>query len=269
MKKKKRSLFITNLFNSITNFDYYKKISTEKISNGIKYFIQIVIIYAIIATIGMIYNMYTGVNEIKEFITSEISELNYSNGILTVNNGEYKSFFNNSLVVDTSKENIEEYENNSNIVLGKEYCTIKMDDHIFKIRYNDYFYEDINKDDIIKFLSNQKYYVMFSIIIFIWTTIILAISTIMDVLIIALVGLIMSKIIGNNEMKFSNMFNMAIHAITLPVVLSMIYYLVNVFIGFYIKYFSIMYTSIATIYMMTSILLITIDKNKDNNIQDN
>ena len=34
------------------------------------------------------------------------------------------------------------------------------------------------------------------------------------------------------------------------------------------KYFSIMYTSIATIYMMTSILLITSDNNENNNIQD-
>ena len=76
----------------------------------------------------------------------------------------------------------------------------------------------------------------------------------------------MSKII-NRALNFTNMFNIAIHAITLSILLSAIYYVINVATGFYIKYFSIMYTSIAIIYMMTSILLITSDNNEENNVQ--
>ena len=76
-----------------------------------------------------------------------------------------------------------------------------------------------------------------------------------------------SKII-NKKFSFTNTFNIAVHAITLPVLLGAIYYVLNTFTGFYMKYFSIMYTSIATIYMMTSILLITSDNNENNNIQD-
>ena len=76
-----------------------------------------------------------------------------------------------------------------------------------------------------------------------------------------------SKIINKN-FSFANTFNIAVHAITLPVLLGAIYYVLNTLTGFYMKYFSIMYTSIATIYMMTSILLITSDNNENNNIQD-
>ena len=114
---------------------------------------------------------------------------------------------------------------------------------------------------------NAKFYIPAILIIIIWVCILMTISTITDVLVIALIGYIISKII-NKKFSFTNTFNIAVHAITLPVLLGAIYYVLNTFTGFYMKYFSIMYTSIATIYMMTSILLITSDNNENNNIQD-
>lgn len=270
MNKEKRQPVILNLFKSIKDFDYYKQVSIEKLSKSYIYFFVLIFIYSVVTTIGLIYNMKKNVDKLQEFINTEINTLSYSEGILTINNNEYKSFFNNYLIIDTGKENNDEYENNANIVIGKQYCSVKLENNVFKFKYNHYFYEDINKDDIIRMLSNKnaQYYVIFSIIIFIIVAIILTISTITDILIIALIGIVISKIIGNNELKFSNIFKIAVHAITLPIILSMIYYMINTFIGFYIKYFSIMYTSIASIYVMTAILLITMDsyKKNDNNI---
>ena len=73
-----------------------------------------------------------------------------------------------------------------------------MDEHILKIKYNDYFYEDINKDDIINMLNsiNAKFYIPAILIIIIWVCILMIISTITDVLVIALIGYIISKIIN-------------------------------------------------------------------------
>ncbi|MBO5349627.1 MAG: DUF1189 family protein [Clostridia bacterium] len=266
MGEEKKQSFISNLFKSIKDFDYYKQIYTEKISKSFIYFIILIIVYSIITTIGIVYNMNKSINQTADFINTEINNLNYSNGILTINNNEYKSFFNNYIIIDTSKENNNEYENKANIVIGKQYCTLKLENNIFKFKYNDYFYEDINKEDIMQILTNKntQFYIIFSILALLITIITLAFSTVMDILIIALIGSIMAKIIGNNEFKFSNMFKIAVHAITLPIILSCIYYILNTFTGFYIKYFSIMYTSITTIYVVTAILLITADKSKSN-----
>lgn len=269
MKNTKRHFFIIDFAKSIKNFDYYKEIADEKISKSLKYFFKLVILYSVILSACTIINVNKGINEFKNLINTEISDLNYSNGILHVNNDESKTLFNKYVIIDTSKDELSELENKAQVVIGKEYCTVKMDEHILKIKYNDYFYEDINKDDIINMLNsiNAKFYIPAILIIIIWVCILMTISTITDVLVIALIGYIISKII-NKKFSFTNTFNIAVHAITLPVLLGAIYYVLNTFTGFYMKYFSIMYTSIATIYMMTSILLITSDNNENNNIQD-
>lgn len=269
MKNTKRHFFIIDFAKSIKNFDYYKEIADEKISKSLKYFFKLVILYSVILSVCTIINVNKGINEFKNLINTEISDLNYSNGILHVNNDESKTLFNKYVIIDTSKENLEELENKAQIVIGKEYCTVKLDNNILKIKYNDYFYADINKEDIINILSNLsiKFYIIMSVIVLIWIFILMTISTITDVLVIATMGYIISKII-NKQFTFTNIFNIAIHAITLSVLLGGIYYIINSLTGFYMKYFSIMYTSIAIIYIMTSILLITSDNNENNNIQD-
>lgn len=269
MNQTKKQPFILNLFRSIKDFDYYKDVSNEKNSKTILYFIILIIMYSLIVTIGIVYEVNKTVKEVKETINTEINSLEYADGILKINNDEYTSIFNNYVIIDTSKENNDEYEEKSGVVIGKQYCSIKMDEHILKFSYNNYLSENINKNDLINILDNNttQYYILISAMIFIMSLIALACSTIIDTLVISLIGVIIARIIGNNYLKFSNIFKIAVHAVTLPILLSMIYYIINIVSGFSIKYFSIMYTSIATIYIVTAILLITMDsyKNNENN----
>ena len=192
MKNTKRHFFIIDFAKSIKNFDYYKEIADEKISKSLKYFFKLVILYSVILSVCTIINVNKGINEFKNLINTEISDLNYSNGILHVNNDESKTLFNKYVIIDTSKDELSELENKAQVVIGKEYCTVKMDEHILKIKYNDYFYEDINKDDIINMLNsiNAKFYIPAILIIIIWVCILMIISTITDVLVIALIGYI-------------------------------------------------------------------------------
>ena len=157
MKNTKRHFFIIDFAKSIKNFDYYKEIADEKISKSLKYFFKLVILYSVILSVCTIINVNKGINEFKNLINTEISDLNYSNGILHVNNDESKTLFNKYVIIDTSKDELSELENKAQVVIGKEYCTVKMDEHILKIKYNDYFYEDINKDDIINMLCKILY----------------------------------------------------------------------------------------------------------------
>lgn len=52
---------------------------------------------------------------------------------------------------------------------------------------------------------------------------------------------------------------MGIHALTLPIVLNIIYVLINGLTGFVVKYFQIMYTAISYIYIITAIFMIKSD----------
>ena len=86
MKNTKRHFFIIDFAKSIKNFDYYKEIADEKISKSLKYFFKLVILYSVILSVCTIINVNKGINEFKNLINTEISDLNYSNGILHVNN---------------------------------------------------------------------------------------------------------------------------------------------------------------------------------------
>lgn len=154
MGKNKKQIFIVDFIKSINKFDYYKQIANKKMSENIKYFFKLVAFYSIILTVCTIININNGIKELKNLINEEITSLNYSSGILSINNDENKTLFNKYVIIDTSKENLEELENKAQIVIGKEYCTVKLDNNILKIKYNDYFYADINKEDIINILSN-------------------------------------------------------------------------------------------------------------------
>ena len=266
MKSIKKDSFFSIFIKSIKDFEFYKFVKDEKKSNTIKYFIIMIIIYAIISTIGILNTSISRINYIKNLINNEINSLEYSKGTLSINDNKYTSLIDGLLIIDTETSDNSKYETTAIAVLGKEYCSIKFENNILKLRYNDYFYEDINKDDVIKFVSNIgiEYYIISGMIIFLIEIILLGTSTFVDVVIIAIMGYIMSRIIkGDLVLDFKQILKISIHSITLPILLAMIYGIINSFSGFYIKYFSIMYTSIAVIYMMTAIILIASNNEKE------
>ena len=55
---------------------------------------------------------------------------------------------------------------------------------------------------------------------------------------------------------------MSIYALTLPIILNIVYVLLNSFTGFTIQYFQIMYNLISYIYIIAAILIIKSDFNK-------
>ena len=84
----------------------------------------------------------------------------------------------------------------------------------------------------------------------------------MDIVFLSLVGFIFSKIIGIN-FKYKQVFNMSVYAITLSVILYMIYIVVNILTGFVVKYFEVAYNAIAYIYIMTAMMMIKSDLTKE------
>ena len=83
-------------------------------------------------------------------------------------------------------------------------------------------------------------------------------STLVDIIVLSIFGYIVS-LITKIRLKYTAIYNIAAYALTLSIILNIIYFDVNSFCGFTIQYFEIMYTTLATIYITAAILLIRSD----------
>ncbi|MBR2744161.1 MAG: DUF1189 domain-containing protein [Clostridia bacterium] len=258
----KKKLFIGELIDSIKSFDYYKEVYKQSIARAFKYFSILILLYAIVATIVSINETNKVLNSSKSFIESEIKSIRYSEGTLEVDDNEKKSYLNDKVIIDTSIDNLDEYS--SDFILVKDKFRITLEGKKFDFKYNDFINQEFDKQTLIEALDIKNYIFGIIVITLLMSYIVLFISTMLDVLVISLIGFIISSIVGNNSFRFKNIFCIAVHSITLSVVMGMIYFIINTFTGFEVKYFSTMYTSLATIYMITAILLIRSEKNKDN-----
>ena len=120
---------------------------------------------------------------------------------------------------------------------------------------------EFNKQDVLNFINNTNtvnLYVTFFIVIAIYMFIVYFTSTLLDALAVAILGYLFARVV-RISVKFSANFNMAIHALTLPIILNAIYIVVNVFTGFEVKYFQWMYATISYIYIIIAILMIKTD----------
>ena len=57
-------------------------------------------------------------------------------------------------------------------------------------------------------------------------------------------------------MRYVAVFNMAVYALTLSVILNILYVAINIFTTFNMEYFQVMYIAVATIYLVAAILIL-------------
>ena len=82
-----------------------------------------------------------------------------------------------------------------------------------------------------------------------------SIYVIMDIILLALVGLITSRL-AKIGLRYWPIVNVAIYALTLPLLLNAVYILLNTITGFTIEHFQFMYNAISYIYVIIAILMI-------------
>ena len=101
-------------------------------------------------------------------------------------------------------------------------------------------------------------YIGFFIITFVYMLIAYFISIWLDILLLAIFGYI-TALFMRLRLRFSAMCKIAIHSLTLPILLNALVTLIYTFTGFELTYFQIMYVGIACIYIVTAILMIKSD----------
>ncbi len=101
-------------------------------------------------------------------------------------------------------------------------------------------------------------YIAFFITMAIYLFIIYFSTVLVDALLYSVLGYI-TGIFSRLRLKYSATYNIAVHSLTLPIILNLVYMIVNQLTGYTIQYFDIMYMAITCIYIITSILMIKSD----------
>ena len=124
-------------------------------------------------------------------------------------------------------------------------------ENILNINYSQ---QELNLDNIDSIIVQSKH----NVVIPIWIYILYLTSFLVDAVILGVVGYIIS-LISRIRIKYKACFNLAVHALTLPIILELIYMVINSITGYEIKYFNWMYTCISYVYMIVAILMIKTD----------
>lgn len=281
MKEEKLS-FLKKIKTSIFDFDGYQQLAAEKISKTIVYIVLLVLIFSVLLSLAYIYNINKMIDNTKEYVDNEISEMIYENYELTVipqNGEEITRIINDkvgaTIIINTQTEDEEKINNsideiksqNNGILILKDKIIIKTPISANTIEYSykdiseEYNINKIDKEEFINLLSGSEVkkalVILFSAMV-LYLVIIYFSTMLIDIFLLSLLALIVTKISGL-RLKISAIYNIAAYSLTLPIMLNIIYAVVNTITGFKIEYFQIMYTAIASIYVITAILIIRTD----------
>lgn len=278
-KKIKRNGFFKDVLKSIKDFDKYEDFGLEGVGKTSGYLIKLVVIFTLVITCMTVYRFSNSVKEAVDYFDEKITELSYADGILTVNNNEKfeavsDKYITGTIIVDTddlTDEKIEDYRNqlrnqDNGLVLLKDKILLKneMLSAISETSYTDLFNKynitSLDKQKIIDYVNNNSVQIYTSVFvtIFIYMFVVYFASILVDALVLGALAYLIARIF-RMKIKYSASFSMGAHALTLSIILNMVYVIMNGFTGWTVKYFQFMYTAISYIYIVTAILMIRTD----------
>lgn len=263
---------------SIVNIEKYPEMAAEGIGKSVSYIAKLVAILAIVLSVWTLYQTYQMVRQGADYLANNFPDFSYSDGTLTVNTEEAMKIDNEQfgkIIVDTntdSEETINQYLNEINeygagALILKDRVVLRNITMIGEVSYNyKESFDSINltafsKQDVVNYVqSGQMNSLYFSIFItlFIYSFTMYFINTLWYAVIISIVGYFTMWVL-KMRMRYVAIFNMAIYGLTLSTILNIIYLIVNIVFNFTIEYFSIMYVTVATIYLLAAMFIIKSD----------
>lgn len=286
-QKVEKNNFLKKAWYSITKFEQYPTMAMEGLKRAIKYLAILMAIVSIFIMINSLLELKELMVDVANYIQNNIPEFSYSDGTLNLQTEdtmvieELKDAGIDRLVINTIAENDEQKSviENKCVVNGITVFLFK-DQLIFEAKMEEneivrqtYTYsefiatytgeniESFDKASLIQYMTSEKmtiFYIRFGVAIFIYLLIINISVGLLDVLEIALLGWITTSV-ARIRMKFVAIYNMAIYSLTLPIVLKLLYIILNYFTDFTITYFQVAYITIAYIYLAASIFILKDD----------
>lgn len=283
MKNEEKLTFWKKLKISITDFERYQDLAAERVIKTIIYISTILLIFSLVVAGTYTYKISATISDISNYIKENIETITFKNNKLNIipKSQEESIIIDNEdigvmVIINTNLEEEQQINEAINeisltdngILMLKDKILIKHE--LLKEPYESY-YKDIAEQYNINKIDKEEALALLSFdtikpilattfgILFIYFFIIIYVpTTLIDAIILSVFGYIVSSI-SRIRLKYSAIYNMAVYSLTLPIVLNLVYFIVNSFTGFTIKYFEIMYTTVATIYIAAAILMIRSD----------
>lgn len=269
---------------SIFGLEDYQKLAVQKTGKTIGYLAKLMLIFAFILSIVLTYQFATSVDKVKQYIENQFEEISYQDGILKVvqKNNEKNPIvivdeerLSAKFIIDTDDLTNEQVDKHAEEVKGYTNGIVILKDRIIvktgmaaasttvnlKDIADQYHVVKLDKQDILSMLSGSNIwmlYIAFFITMYIYLFIIYFSTVLVDALLYSLLGYI-AGVFSRLRLKYSATYNIAVHALTVPIILNLIYIAVNMLTGYTIKYFDIMYMAITSIYVITAVLMIKSD----------
>jgi len=286
-QKVEKKNFFTKVWYSITKFEFYPMMAGEGLKRALKYLIMLTAIVSVFVMIGSLFQLRNMIQDLAEYVQNNIPEFSYAEGKISmemqdtilIEDIEESGFDRIAIntLVETSEQKVQiENDNtlngitvfffNDEIVLktkiedGQEVRQIYTYSD-FIAGYTGEYVESFNKTQFVEYLTNgsmANFYFQYGMSMFIYLLIVNIILGLIDAFEIAILGLITTTI-ARIKMKFVAIYNMAIYSLTLPMILNVLYIIINYFTDFTITYFQVAYVTIAYIYLAAAIFILKDD----------
>ena len=286
-KRVNNNNFFKKFWYSITKFEQYPVMAMEGFKKALKYLVILTAFVTIFVTFGSIIQMKILVEDFAKYIEENIPEFSYVDGNLSMEMedsliiediqevGIDKIVINTLIETEEQKQQLEKENlvNGANIFLYKDEIILQAQTENGQTMRQPYTYSDFiasyadentgnfDKTEFTQYLTSDKmytFYLSYGTSIFIYLLFVNVMIALLDALEIAILGLITATI-GRIRMKFSAIYNMAIYSLTLPMILNILYIVINYFTDFTITYFQVGYITIAYIYLAASIFILKDD----------
>lgn len=286
-KKEVKISFFKKVWYSITKFEQYPTMAIEGLKRTIKYLVILTAIVTVFITLGTVIQMKILVEDLANYIQENIPEFSYVDGKLSIQTEENLIIENietvgiDKIVLNTMAESQEQKDQieNENSVIGINLFLFK-DEIVLEAKaeegenvrqtftYSDFLagytggeLNEFNKTEFINYLTSDKmynFYLSYGTAAFISLLIANIMVALLDVLEIAILGSITATI-ARIRIKFSAIYSMATYSLTLPMILNIVYIVINYFTDFTITYFQVAYIAIAYIYLAAAIFILKDD----------
>lgn len=290
MKEKEKVVninFFKKIWYSITKFEKYPEMASEGLKKATIYLILLTAVIAIFSMIGSLIETNNMMQELAIYIQDNIPEFIIDNGKLEMEITEpiiieeiqemnIDKIVINPLAETEEQKSQSESENLTNgiiLFLFKDQIVLETKSENDQILKQEYTYsefianytgentETFNKTELVQYITEGKmaqFYSKYAVSLFIYLFVANIIIAIFDAIEIAILGLITTSF-ARIKMKFSAIYNMAIYSLTLPMILNILYIIVNYFTDFTIAYFQVAYITIAYIYLAATIFIMKDD----------
>ena len=276
----KKDGFFKNVWMSITKIEKYPDMAARGVGKAISYLAKIVAILTIILCLGMLYQTHNLLKQGIDYLQNNFPDFSYKDGILDVSSDKdvqisAEDSVIGEVIVDTKTEDeaqINQYttqvENaGGGIIVLRDRVIIKNASvaGIVSYQYKDTLESmgitELNKQDVINYANSSSIislYVSVFITMFVYAFIIYFITTLSNAILLSFFGFITTWL-ARIKMRYVAIFNMSVYALTLSVILNMLYIAVNIFIPFTMEYFQVMYVAVAAIYLVAAIMILKTD----------